>query len=137
MARLGSIYDDAPSGPKGPDLRHTVVVSRAALARGPVEVDVPRDFEVDGQTVRRAVHPGDVGDRVPISAPADVPDGVTLRLRGAGGQGADGGPAGDLYLTLDIRDVPAPSAGGVPTPVGLGVGLIAVLLAVAAAFAAC
>lgn len=134
MAQLGSIYDDAPSGPKGPDLRHTVVVSRAALARGPVEVDVPRTFLVGGRDVERVRHPGDRGDRVPISAPVDVPDGATLRLRGAGGVGASGQSAGDLYLTLDVRDVPAPVPTRAIAPAVVGLGLVAAVVAALIAF---
>lgn len=41
--------------------------------------------------------------RVDINIPAGVEDGTTLRLRGLGGAGSGGGPAGDLLVQIHIR----------------------------------
>jgi curved DNA-binding protein len=41
-----------------------------------------------------------------VEIPAGVTDGQRVRLRGQGGQGAGGGPAGDLYLVVRIAPHP-------------------------------
>lgn len=41
-----------------------------------------------------------------VNIPAGTPDGHRLRLRGQGGSGAGGGPAGDLYLRVRIAPHP-------------------------------
>lgn len=46
------------------------------------------------------------GKQLRVTIPAGVEDGQTLRLRGQGGPGAGGGPAGDLYITFRVT-VPA------------------------------
>lgn len=38
--------------------------------------------------------------------PAGVDDGQTIRLAGRGGPGSSGGPAGDLFLTIDVQPHP-------------------------------
>ncbi|MTB50172.1 DnaJ C-terminal domain-containing protein [Lewinella sp. W8] len=42
------------------------------------------------------------GKQLRVTIPAGVEDGQTLRLRGQGGPGAGGGPAGDLYITFRV-----------------------------------
>lgn len=46
------------------------------------------------------------GKQVRLTIPAGVENGQVIRLRGHGGDGANGGPAGDLYLTFLIEDEP-------------------------------
>jgi len=41
---------------------------------------------------------------VPVDVPAGVAGGVELRLAGAGHAGRSGGPAGDLYLSIDVQE---------------------------------
>jgi curved DNA-binding protein len=43
---------------------------------------------------------------VEVTIPAGVRDGQTLRLAGQGGAGANGAPAGDLYLRISLRPHP-------------------------------
>ncbi len=43
---------------------------------------------------------------VPVDIPAGVSDGMDLRIAGAGHAGRGGGPRGDLYLTLAVREHP-------------------------------
>ena len=42
------------------------------------------------------------GKKLRITVPAGVADGQTIKLAGQGGEGANGGPAGDLYITFVI-----------------------------------
>lgn len=44
------------------------------------------------------------GKNLRITVPAGVADGQTIKLKGQGGPGANGGPAGDLYITFNIAD---------------------------------
>src|SRR3954469_20837588 len=52
-----------------------------------------REFELDGRTLRARIPKGAV-------------DGQRLRLRGKGGAGMNGGPAGDLYLQIALEPHP-------------------------------
>lgn len=44
------------------------------------------------------------GKNLRITVPAGVANGQTIKLKGQGGPGANGGPAGDLYITFVIPD---------------------------------
>ncbi|WP_445384579.1 DnaJ C-terminal domain-containing protein [Robiginitalea sp. IMCC44478] len=44
-----------------------------------------------------------IGDKnIRITIPAGIEDGQTIKIKGYGGPGINGGPKGDLYLTFDI-----------------------------------
>ena len=43
------------------------------------------------------------GKNLRITIPAGIADGQTIKLRGQGGPGVNGGPAGDLYITSTSR----------------------------------
>ncbi len=46
-----------------------------------------------------------IGERnIRITIPAGIEDGQTIRIKGYGGTGINGGPKGDLYLTFEIRN---------------------------------
>jgi curved DNA-binding protein len=46
-----------------------------------------------------------IGDRnIRITIPAGIEDGQTIRIKGYGGPGINGGPKGDLYITFAIRN---------------------------------
>ena len=47
------------------------------------------------------------GKNVRITIPAGVANGQVIKLKGYGGEGINGGPAGDLYITFVIADDPA------------------------------
>jgi len=51
----------------------------------------PQTFTVNGKNVRITVHAG-------------IADGQKIRLKGYGGEGINGGPAGDLYITFRIQE---------------------------------
>lgn len=42
------------------------------------------------------------GKNIRITIPAGIEDGQKIRLKGHGGEGLNGGPAGDLYITFSI-----------------------------------
>ena len=44
------------------------------------------------------------GKGIRITVPAGVADGQTIKLKGQGGPGVNGGPAGDLYITFVIAE---------------------------------
>lgn len=47
----------------------------------------------------------DLGKRkIRISIPAGVEDGQTIKIKGYGGEGMNGGPKGDLYITFEIHN---------------------------------
>lgn len=50
-------------------------------------------FTVNGETLR-------------ITVPAGVENGQVIKLKGHGGKGANGAPAGDLYITFIVQDDP-------------------------------
>jgi curved DNA-binding protein len=47
------------------------------------------------------------GKNIRITIPAGIENGQTIRLRGHGGAGVNGGPNGDLYITFAIEKDPA------------------------------
>ena len=46
------------------------------------------------------------GKKIRITIPAGVQNGQVIKLKGYGNPGANGGPAGDLYITFEIIDDP-------------------------------
>lgn len=44
------------------------------------------------------------GNNIRLTIPAGVEDGQTIRIKGQGGPGRNGGPEGDLYLTFRIEN---------------------------------
>lgn len=46
------------------------------------------------------------GKNVRITIPAGIENGQKIRLKGYGGQGVNGGPNGDLYITFNIQNPP-------------------------------
>ncbi|MCY1496560.1 Curved DNA-binding protein [compost metagenome] len=44
------------------------------------------------------------GKNLRITVPAGIADGQVIKLKGHGGQGANNGPAGDLYITFRIEE---------------------------------
>ena len=111
MAQLGSIYgsDGGDSGPRGPDLKHTVTVRRGALRHqeGVLQVVVPEALaDATGELVRRQPDPVDGGyGPITLRLPADLPSGAILRLRKQGGDASSpDGRAGDLLVQVLVDE---------------------------------
>ncbi len=99
---FGSIFGDLFGGAAAGGRARARTAHPEAGARTDAELTVDlkdavlgaeRDIRVDGKTLR-------------VKIPAGVTDGAQIRLAGQGGPGARGGAAGDLYLTVKLREHP-------------------------------
>ncbi len=100
---FGSIFGDLfGGGGAGPRTRARRGAARmpGADAQARIEISLrdavlgaERDVRLDGRTLR-------------VKIPAGVSDGSQIRLAGQGGPGAQGGPAGDLFLEVKIKEHP-------------------------------
>lgn len=71
---------------KGSDYRASIAVNLSEAYKTHKQV-----FTINGKNVR-------------ITVPAGIENGQEIKLPGYGSPGVNGGPAGDLYLTFDIRN---------------------------------
>jgi curved DNA-binding protein len=63
--------------------------------------ELTMDLREAYQTHKRTLKLGDQNIR--ITVPAGIEDGQTIKIKGYGGPGINGGPKGDLYLTFRLR----------------------------------
>jgi curved DNA-binding protein len=75
--------------------------TRGRDAEYPVQVSLEEAFQGAKRMLELAVEPGKT-KRVEVSIPAGVNDGDRVRLAGLGSPGYNGGPAGDLYLLVEV-----------------------------------
>ncbi|MGC3998773.1 MAG: DnaJ C-terminal domain-containing protein [Anaeromyxobacter sp.] len=101
---FGSIFDSLFGGGAARGARHGrahgPAAAQGAHAEAEVSIDLKdavlgaeRDLRYDGRTLR-------------VKIPAGVTDGAQIRLAGQGAPGGHGGRAGDLYLTVKLREHP-------------------------------
>ncbi len=93
---LGQMFGGGRGGPRGPvrrkgaDIEGSIRVDLMALISGE-----PQDVTLSG--------PGGAPTTLKVRIPAGLRDGGTMRLRGKGQPGMNGGPAGDLHLTIHVK----------------------------------
>lgn len=79
---------------------------RGSRSRGFRGQDFNASLELDlgdvYQTHKRTLTVGEKNIRITI--PAGIEDGQTIRIKGYGGPGINGGPAGDLYITFQLKN---------------------------------
>ncbi len=95
---FGTIFGDLFGGARGRGRQPGPMPGARADAEIQVDlrdavVGAERDIRLDGRTLR-------------VKIPAGVTDDDQIRLAGQGGAGARGGPAGDLFLTVRLRQHP-------------------------------
>jgi len=78
----------APRPQKGQDVSGSISLSFHEALAGPT-----REFNVGDRTVK-------------VKIPKGVSDGTKVRVRGRGGPGANGGPNGDLYVSVRVGEHP-------------------------------
>jgi hypothetical protein len=105
VAELGSVFEADDGGPRGPDLRVTVEVPRAALG-ATLRAPVPARIAAEGDLVERVVLGDDEPGVVELHLPETLPEGAVLRLRGQGGIGEEGARPGDLLVVVELVDRP-------------------------------
>lgn len=100
---------------RGADLEQTIAVTFEEAARGATrDLEIAREAPCDacgaagvlgnGHTCPTCLGRGTVrrAERVTVRIPAGVENGSRIRLSGKGGAGAGHGPAGDLFLVVEI-----------------------------------
>ena len=70
------------------------------------EITVPFQVAVEGGNHELTIQTGSKTERLNVKIPAGIEDGKSIRLAGQGNPGANGGPAGDLLVT--VRSAPHP-----------------------------
>lgn len=63
-----------------------------------LELDLPDVYRAHTQTLQLN------GKKIRLTIPAGVENGQTIKIAGHGGEGMNGGPNGDLYLTFSLRN---------------------------------
>lgn len=103
---LSAIFGGRPRrGPrKGQDIQAEVQVSLLDVARGEaIELQLRRPVVARGGPQTTLVMQE---EKLKVRLPPGVEDGATIRLRGKGGESPQGGPPGDLRLTIHVREEP-------------------------------
>jgi DnaJ-class molecular chaperone len=116
----GGIFDSllrrAAGRQRGEDVEHEVRVTLEEAYRGTTRTIEVREGsevcricsgagELAGATCHACRGSGNAAPvrRIEVTIPAGVPDGTRIRAAGRGGSGANGGPAGDLFLKVFLR----------------------------------
>jgi len=99
-AARGAAFGGAPDGARGFAFRR----GNMKLRGEDYEASLALDIEEAAQGVERELALN--GRNVRVRIPRGATDGERLRIPGKGGPGVNGGPAGDLYLSVRLRPHP-------------------------------
>jgi DnaJ-class molecular chaperone len=100
---LGDIFGDVLRGRRG--ARGPEGGAQFRLRGADAAYTLPIDFLEAVNGAKKRVDMPD-GKTLDIAIPAGIEDGQTLRLKGQGGAGLGGGPAGDALITVTVRPHP-------------------------------
>jgi curved DNA-binding protein len=70
------------------------------------EIAIPLEEAASGGEKRISYRRNGKVEEVSVRIPRGIPSGKKLRLAGKGGEGRNGGPPGDLYLQVSVREHP-------------------------------
>jgi DnaJ-class molecular chaperone len=101
---LGDIFADLMRGRQG-GRRGGGAETQFRMRGGDVHYTLPVEFLEAVNGAKKRVDMPD-GKTLDITIPAGVQDGQTLRLKGQGGPGLGGGPAGDALITVHVLPHP-------------------------------
>src|SRR3954453_10768625 len=90
---FGSMFGNRSSGRQQARFRGEDYNAEVTLTLREAYTTHQRTFTITGENVR-------------ITIPAGIANGQKIKLKGRGGPGINGGPAGDLYITFVIEDDP-------------------------------
>ncbi len=90
---FSSLFGNRGGGKKQSQFRGSDVEAQLQISLREAAKTHPQTFTIGGKQVRITIHAG-------------VADGQKIKLKGYGNPGANGGPAGDLYITLRIAPDP-------------------------------
>ncbi|MBX9704909.1 MAG: DnaJ domain-containing protein [Gammaproteobacteria bacterium] len=86
-----------PRKMKGQDIRASITISLEDAYHGSEQTFQLAIPQADHRQVPKALK---------VKTPAGITDGQQIRLTGQGGAGANGGPNGDIYLTIHLKPHP-------------------------------
>jgi len=90
-----------PRKQKGNDQKATISISLEEAFKG-----MAKTFVVQLQETDSAGNTKQISKTIKVNIPAGIKEGQQLRLAGQGGVGVQGGPAGDIYLEIEIDTHP-------------------------------
>lgn len=96
-----SDFFEAMFGRQGSSDRGTQVRFRGEDFHAELQLSLRDAYQTHKQTLNVN------GKKIRITVPAGIENGQTIRIKGHGGAGINGGPDGDLYITFDIPNDPA------------------------------
>jgi curved DNA-binding protein len=88
---FGSMFGNRSGGGRQAQFRGQDFNAELPLTLREAATTHPHTFTINGKNVRITIHAG-------------TANGQKIKLKGYGGEGANGGPAGDLYITFNIAD---------------------------------